>query len=57
MKRDAVAARRFFRKAYAHPGNLPAPVINVYKNRRLSGRGQKLETERHHPATLSITTM
>jgi transposase-like protein len=32
-KRDAAAARRFFRRALAHSGNLMPRVINVDKNR------------------------
>src|SRR6201999_2580959 len=32
-RRDAAAAKRFFRRALAHPGNLPPRVINVDKNR------------------------
>jgi len=33
FKRDAVAAKRFFRRALAHSGNLTPRVINVDKNR------------------------
>jgi len=32
-RRDAAAAKRFFRRALAHSGNLPPRVINVDKNR------------------------
>src|ERR1700710_1565199 len=44
-KRDAAAAKRFFRRALANSGNLPPRVINVDKNRAYPAAVKDLKRE------------
>jgi transposase, IS6 family len=44
-KRDAAAAKRFFRKALSSPGNPVPRVINVDKNPAFPSAVAKLKTE------------
>ena len=44
-KRDAAAAKRFFRKTLLDPANLPPRVINVDKNRAYPTAVEELKAE------------
>ena len=56
-KRDAAAAKRFFRKALSSPGNLVSRVINVDKNPAVPGRRGAPERRRHPASSSSSSSM